>query len=160
MDTSRQQPAEVRGPGDAGVSLLEVLVVLVIIAAAAAVVAPSLRRPTTAVETQLVARELAGHLRGARAAAIGRGQEVTVRFDAQKRQYDADDGGRVTTWPSHLTLRLTTARLERDQTDQAHVRFFPDGSSTGGSIDVAGDGRTTRITINWLTGTVSQEALP
>lgn len=147
-------------PDDAGLSLLEMLVVLAILAAAAAITVPNLRSPTAAIETQLMARDLASHLRAARVAAIGRGQAVTVRFDAEKRQYRADDGTRIVSWPPRLELKLTTARLDTRDAEHPVIRFFADGSSSGGSIDLAGDDRKARITVDWLTGTVRHETAP
>lgn len=37
----------------------------------------------------------------------------------------------------------------------AAVRFYPDGSATGGRITVSGAERTYHVMLDWLTGTVS-----
>jgi len=42
----------------------------------------------------------------------------------------------------------------------AAIRFYPDGSSTGGSIDLSVNGEGYRIKVDWLTGGVSLDGDP
>ena len=37
------------------------------------------------------------------------------------------------------------------------IRFFPDGSSTGGSVLLSVDERKWYVTVGWLTGEISQD---
>ncbi|MCK7491838.1 MAG: hypothetical protein MZW92_09370 [Comamonadaceae bacterium] len=44
-----------------------------------------------------------------------------------------------------------------------NIRFFPDGSSTGGAITVSGPKLAYRVNVDWLTGAIAiveQDAQP
>ena len=57
--------------------------------------------------------------------------------------------------PAALEVELFTAHTEQISDDAGNIRFFPDGSSTGGEI-VLGDGRSKfHVQVDWLTGRVS-----
>jgi general secretion pathway protein H len=83
-----------------------------------------------------------------------------LRLDFEARRYGvpgADGGG---SWSEDYRLEAVVA--SRDVTDdrRASIRYYPDGSSTGGSIRVQrpnGDG--VRLRVDWLTGRVTQEPL-
>ena len=92
---------------------------------------------------------VAGALRVARSRAIASNRPVPVRFDPASRtlQLGADDARRL---PSGIAM-TTGARL---------ILFRPDGSSTGGEVDLAGAARTARIGVSWLTGRVAVSASP
>jgi len=46
-------------------------------------------------------------------------------------------------------------RQESPNDDTGGIRFFPDGSSTGGRISVARGQRTLVVEVDWLLGRVS-----
>ena len=94
-------------------------------------------------ELKATAAALVTELREARAQATGRRQVTTVRFDADTRAL-----------PDEITLDLFDANLEPLDRKTDTIRFFPDGSSTGGRVRLeAGDERYD-IDIDWLTGRV------
>ena len=47
----------------------------------------------------------------------------------------------------------TTEREVRG--DLAAIRFYPDGSSSGGSIELGAEGVVFQVTVDWLTGAVA-----
>ncbi|MEH6874543.1 MAG: GspH/FimT family pseudopilin, partial [Candidatus Competibacter sp.] len=62
-----------------------------------------------------------------------------------------------------VALKLYTARSELLDNTTGSIRFFPDGSSTGGAITVGGAKLAYRINVDWLTGAIAiveQETQP
>ena len=57
-------------------------------------------------------------------------------------------------------VRLTTAEQEVTGGNSGGIRFFADGSSTGGHISVLMDRREWRINVAWLTGDIALEEHP
>lgn len=56
--------------------------------------------------------------------------------------------------PQGLQYELHIAQIERLDESSGGIRFYPDGSSTGGEIGV-GNGKTAfRVEVEWLTGRV------
>ena len=57
--------------------------------------------------------------------------------------------------PEQLELKLYTAQSEIVNERQGAIRFFPDGSSTGGRVTLASGERKFLVDVDWLTGKVS-----
>jgi general secretion pathway protein H len=53
-----------------------------------------------------------------------------------------------------LELGLETARSELVDAGSGQIRFFPDGSSTGGRITVMMQEQRAEVVVDWLTGQV------
>ena len=52
-------------------------------------------------------------------------------------------------------ITFQTARSEAMSENIGQIRFFPDGSATGGRIGLALDGQRVEVVVDWLTGLVS-----
>jgi general secretion pathway protein H len=52
-----------------------------------------------------------------------------------------------------LTLKTTTGQVRNE--NEGGIRFDPDGSSTGGRIELGEGPRKIEIGVDWLTGRVS-----
>ncbi len=63
-------------------------------------------------------------------------------------------GRRKGSFPKGSEVTLTTAQTELFGTGGGAIRFFPDGTSTGGGVEIARDGRRFLVTVDWLTGRV------
>lgn len=138
---------------DSGFTLLELLVVLVIIAAAAAIVLPSFSR-SSGTELRAAASALAAGLRKTRSSAITHNRSEALVLDVDRRVYEVPGDGRVRRLPSSVEISLFTARSELVDREAGAIRFFADGSSTGGRITVGSAGRTLLVDVDWLTGLV------
>ncbi len=53
-----------------------------------------------------------------------------------------------------MDMALETARSEMEEEGIGRIRFFPDGASTGGNVELSLGEVVWRIEINWLTGEV------
>jgi general secretion pathway protein H len=137
-----------------GFTLLEVLIVLVLLALIAAVSAPMLSKGLGRAEAKGSAQDVAAALRRARSEAVLRNADVVLTVDVNQRSVRID-GAETRSLPAALKIELFTAQTEQVSDDTGNIRFFPDGSSTGGEIVLA-DGRSKfHVQVDWLTGRVS-----
>ena len=146
-----------------GFTLLEILVVLVIGVLLVALVPPLLSGLSGSVELRGAARQLAAGLRSARNQAVTRQQEAVLTLDLAQRRFGVSGDPRVIALPASVALKLYTAQSELLDQATGNLRFFPDGSSTGGAITVSGPKIAYRVNVDWLTGAVAiveQDAQP
>ena len=151
------------GQRQAGFTLMEVLVALVIGVLLVAVTPPLLSGMSGATELRGAARQLAAGLRSARNEAVTRQQEAVLLLDLEGRRFTVSGDRREITLPSSISLHLYTAQSELIDDKKGSVRFFPDGSSTGGAITVSGPKLAYRLNVDWLTGAIAiveQETRP
>jgi general secretion pathway protein H len=140
--------------GEHGFTLLELLVVLGIVALALALVAPSMGRTRTGLELRTTAHELAGHLRSVRAAAQRGNVEHVLSIDLAGRRYWAAGVVPSRSVPPPLSMELQLPDSERVGAAAGRVRFFPDGSASGGRILIRDARATAAIAVDWLNGDV------
>ncbi|MFO1152199.1 MAG: GspH/FimT family pseudopilin [Rhodospirillales bacterium] len=136
-----------------GFTLLELVVVLIVMALVAAVATPTLIGRSGSTQAQVAAREMAAALRQARSSAIGANVDVAFAVDADARTY-AIEGRPPHRLPGDLAISLIVADSERLSRTAGAIRFFPDGSSTGGDIAVVSAAGTFVVRVDWLTGQV------
>ena len=138
-----------------GFTLLELLVVLAIAAGIAALVMPQLSNAIALFELKSGARQLASALQAARGRAIARDGEVSVIVDVEKRMYRTTGVSEVLPVSPELILKLETADSEVLNDQVGAIRFFPDGSSTGGRLTLSAGSKRYVVSVNWLTGRVT-----
>jgi len=140
-----------------GFTLLELLIVLVIIVLGFSVVALNLSSGTGAFEHKAVVRDVVSALRYARGQALMRHQEMTVAFDLANNTYKVGDRDKDYAIPESIAVTVVTAQSELTGEGQANIRFFADGSSTGGRVVLDRGEVSKQIDINWLTGQLEVE---
>ncbi len=137
-----------------GFTLIELLVVLLIIGALLTLAPAAYYRMAPGLEARAAARQVAAVLREARSLAIRDNRETVVTVDTAQRAYRLDGDARLHELSETLTVSLVTAASERLGETTGRIRFFPDGTSTGGRVKLSSDERTFDITVDWLTGRV------
>ena len=135
-----------------GFTLVELLVVLVLAALLVGLVGPQLASGVPGSELRAGARDLASALRQARADAISSGEEQRLILNVEDNRFDLSGSGRSGSLPGDLRLRIDTSRGEVVDEHRAGIRFFADGSATGGRIQLNGNGRILVVDVDWLTG--------
>ncbi|MCC8998447.1 MAG: GspH/FimT family pseudopilin [Candidatus Contendobacter sp.] len=138
-----------------GFTLLEILVALVIGVLLVALVPPLLSGMSDATELRGAARQLAAGLRSARNEAITRQHEAVLTLDLAQHRFGVSGDPREIKLPSGVAIKLYTAQSELISGGAGNIRFFSDGSSTGGAITVSGPKRAYRVNVDWLTGAVA-----
>jgi general secretion pathway protein H len=134
-----------------GFTLVELMVVMVIIALIMGLVATSMARSVSGAEARAASRNLVASLRYTRARAIIEKSEQVFEVDTENRSYQAP-GRDVVELPEGVEVTITTARSELTSESVAGIRFFPDGGSTGGHIELTVNDREYRVNVAWLTG--------
>ncbi|MCX7512638.1 GspH/FimT family pseudopilin [Frateuria hangzhouensis] len=137
-----------------GFTLLEMLAVILLIGIAAAAAAVSVSQGLASARVRAASVELAAALRATRAQAIVKGQQQTFDLDIKNASYRAA-GGKQVALPEGMRLSITSAREDQPDDHTGRIRFFPDGSSTGGHVVLQQGERRWRVNVAWLTGAVS-----
>lgn len=141
--------------GERGFTLLELLVVLIVAVLLIAVVPPLLSGLAASTELRGAAMRIAAALRFTRNAAVTRHREEALLVDLAQRRFQVSAEGRQLALPQDIGIGLHTAQSELLTGDLGSIRFFPDGSSTGGHIDLSSGRLGYRINVDWLTGRVT-----
>ncbi|MEE4173246.1 MAG: GspH/FimT family pseudopilin [Xanthomonadales bacterium] len=150
--TARLTPGSTSGPRhNRGFTLVEVLVVMIIIALVLGLVATSLSRSISGAEAREAARNMVAAIRYTRTQAILQKTEQRFTIDLEARSYAAP-GRKTVVLPEGVDLQLTTAASEVVADNVGAIRFFPDGGSTGGRVDLNVNGREYIVHVAWLTG--------
>ena len=138
-----------------GFTLLELLVVLAIIGLVLAFVPGFMLRGQPGLDVEIAARAIADALRQTRSNAMLQNRDQLFALDVEERLFRG--GGQRAPVQIHKDIVLTfqTARSESMSETIGQIRFFPDGSATGGRIGLTLDGRHVEVVVDWLTGLVS-----
>jgi general secretion pathway protein H len=137
-------------PGERGFTLLELLVVLVILSLMLTL-APSLMAGGGA-KLRVAARDLTFDLRQLRDNAIRDGITTSLTLDAAHHGYQLNPANRLRPLPQDADLTLTPGAppLVGDPTPE--IIFYPDGSSSGGTLTLEDRTVSYAVRVDWVGG--------
>ena len=138
-----------------GFTLVEMLIVMAILALILAVVPPLFSSSLSSATLRAAARDVAAGLRSARSEAITLNKEVRFRLDLESHSFTIGDDKTALSLPSDVDIVLFTATSETINGQVGAIRFFTDGSSTGGGITLIDEDRKFEVMVDWLTGRVT-----
>ena len=143
-----------------GFTLLELVVVLAIIGVVLVLVPGFLLRGQPGLDVEAAARAIAGALRETRADAMQHNREQLFALEVEERLFRAGTGRAPVQIDRAIEVTFQTARQELVGETIGQIRFFPDGSSTGGRVGLTRDERHAAVTVDWLTGLVAVDHAP
>lgn len=118
---------------------------------------PALFAGRAGMDHKTAVKSIAAGLKSARNEALSTARETTFSVDVESRTYRVGNG-RLVALPKDLRLVLRTAEAETQSDQLGNIRFYADGSSTGGFVAVSSsdqDRSAITISVDWLTGHVS-----
>lgn len=142
-----------------GFTLIELIAVVVLLAIVLAIASLSLSRSLNSAKVRAASKDLVAALRYTRGQAIVKGKPQVLVMDLEQNSYVAP-GKKPVILPKDMVLRLTTAETEQTGANSGGIRFFTDGSSTGGHVSVLMGQREWRINVAWLTGEIELDEQP
>jgi len=137
-----------------GFTLFEMLAVILLIGIAAAAVSIPVTQGLASARVNAASGELAAALRWTRAQAIVHGESKALEVDIAAATYHAP-GKPAVRLPKDMRVVITSAREDQANATTGRIRFFPDGSSTGGRVTLKRGDREWHVNVAWLTGAVS-----
>ena len=137
-----------------GFTLLELIVVLFIVVLGFSAVGINLSSGNDSTELKAAARDIVSALRFARGQALISHQETAVTLDLAENSYTVSGRDKIYPIPKAIDVAVVTAESEVTGESLGSIRFFADGSSTGGRITLERGKAAWQIDINWLTGQI------
>ena len=142
-----------------GFTLIELIVVLALAGLIMAVTPPLLSKAMPGLQLKSTARQLAAGLRFARGRAVAHRTEAALTLDLEARTATVDGREGTLSIPEDLDVELVSTVGELEDENRGRIRFYPDGSSTGGRITLGYRGNGYDLDVDWLTGRVSIAAV-
>jgi general secretion pathway protein H len=141
----------------AGFTLVELLVVLAMIALLVAVARPMYSAAVPGARVRAEILDLAMSLRQSRNRAISSSKVIAVEFDTEHARYAI--GPDIVELSANTQLLAAQRGMNTVQTIAAfdpivRLEFYPDGSSTGASVEFRNASASWQLDVDWLTGRI------
>lgn len=135
-----------------GFTILELLVAISIMSIVVAVSAPQMARMYDSMKYRGAIQDIASILSGTRYRAITTGESHDVLLFPEQRMVRHGERDRL--FADSIDLQIVSAR-ELNKSDAGVIRFYADGTSSGGTITIAHDsGMEAKIQVDWLLGRI------
>ncbi len=141
-----------------GITLAELLVVLVIIGLVSTVMAPRLMPKRSDHHAKSAATQLAKLCRDGRKLALSSGISQQVQIDTRSGTAWIIQHSQPVKLGSNIELETITAQHESTP-GLAGIRFFADGTSTGGQVRLFSDRSEYQVAVNWANAEVRIEQI-
>ena len=140
---------------DRGFTLMEIMVAVAVAGLVLAVSVPAAARFYESMQYRAAVRDVVTLLSTARHRALQQGRVTDVRINPRARELSLDES--VKQLPAPLGFTVSSA-AELNNSGTAVIRFYPEGGSSGGEVNIDMPGRSgVRINVDWLIGGISQE---
>ena len=139
-----------------GFTLIEVLVVLAIMVVVVAILIPIGGPQRQHAQLTAGARQIAEGLRLTRSRAILDNQSTAFLIDVRQDVFRAAGAAAPEALPPGLKVALVTTEQEAmNGASVGAIRFYPDGSSSGGGVALSAAGEGYVVLVDWLSGGIS-----
>lgn len=136
-----------------GFTLLELLVALVIASLAISIVVPRFAALIPGVEIRGETQKVSALLRLARSRAIATGEVVVLARIKDPLALEMSNEDSLYTWPSSIDLEISGSQQTVDAAQE--IAFYPNGSSSGGTVTLNSASRSYQLSVDWLSGRVT-----
>jgi general secretion pathway protein H len=138
-----------------GFTLVELVAAITIVALLLAASIPATVRFYDSMQYRKAVRDVITSLSAARVQAVTSGIAQDVALNPQMHLLRFD--GKTHRLPTAYNVVIHSAR-EVNRGGEGVIRFYPEGGSSGGDIDIAqSNGAGVRISVDWLVGRVIQQ---
>lgn len=145
--------------GAAGFTLVELLVAFAIIGFAMALVPMAYSKLNQSIEYRAAIRAFVNEVADARVKAMSTGRSSAIEINLQDKAFGVDHRFDQKL-PKTYEIKAEVANQEVRENKIASIRFYPDGSSTGGSVTFfRAPSVGVRFRIDWLTGRLTEEVV-
>lgn len=141
-----------------GFTLIEMLLVMAIVGLILAVAPPLLSAALPGLQLKGSARELMAALRQVRSRAVVQGSEAVLELDVEEHVARVTGDTHRIRLPKAIDITLVTAHRELDDVQRGRIRFYPDGTSTGGRLILRYGTSGYQVDVDWLTGRIELSA--
>ena len=142
-------------PGqERGFTLIELTVVLLIMVLGFSVIGSNISSGNQSAQLKAVARDLASALRYARGQALISHKEVAVAINLAENSYKVSNRDKIHHFSDEIDVTLVIAQDEFEDDETGHIRFYADGSSSGGRITLEWGNLIYYVDVNWLSGKI------
>ncbi|QPK65507.1 GspH/FimT family pseudopilin [Methylomonas sp. LL1] len=135
--------------------MLELIIVLLISVLGFAAVGTNISSGNQTTRLQAAARDIASALRYAHGQALMTRKPVSVAVNLGYNSYSISNRDKIYHLNHEIDISLVVAEEEFADDEEGSIRFFGDGSSTGGRITLEWGSQLRRIDVNWITGEVA-----
>lgn len=136
-----------------GFTLLEMMVAITIAAILMSLSVPAMQRLYQSSEYNAAVNDIVTVLSSARYQAIRRGGNADVVINPDTKEVSL--GEKVQSLPMKLNIEVLGSR-ELNREGAGVIRFYPDGGSSGGYVNVTSDNnKMVQVQVDWLLGRVT-----
>jgi general secretion pathway protein H len=150
-------------PRRAGFTLLEIILVMLIMAIGMTIVVPAIEGGFTSREVNRAARRLYSIMHHLRGEAVASGRPTLLRINQHDNTIETVGGGRWDALSERAVIESVRGAIAAGE-DLWDIRFFPNGSNTGGAVVLANRDDRSRnrflVTLDPLVGTVEISEAP
>lgn len=147
-----------------GFTLVELVVALALAGLLTGLAAPAAFRMYATMQYRDAVRGVQAAAVGARLRALTAGRPIDLMVEPEAHRYAVQpagnryDRGQAVSFRDSLLVNVDSARQLISERGVAVIRFYPDGSSSGGSVTLRREsGEGVRLRVDWLLGRVTQE---
>ena len=137
----------------AGFTLIELMIVFTLLVTLSAVLAPLLI-PSPTRTLHEAASKVATTLRETRRQAQADQRRKRFLIDTRTGQFGVEGSASWRALPEDVKAALTTGKSLLTGETRGGIDFFPDGSSTGGRVELTVAEQSLKVDIEWLTGRI------
>jgi len=138
-----------------GFTLIELTVVMLIIVLGFSAIASNISAGNKSSQLKALTRDLASALRYARGQALISHDEISVAINLADNTYQVSNRDKVYHFSDEIEVTLVISQDEFKNEETGQLRFYADGSSSGGRITMEWGELVNQIDVNWLTGKVA-----